>query len=89
MLFCFSLCLYGKFALLLFYTVFLVVQSRSQSQAARDEYAAEIQPAAAGGWDAKLPMQLLLIAGGLGLLVLVRLRKSSMQRLATKSASIP
>ena len=58
------------FALLIVYTVFLVVQSRSQTQAARDEYAAEIKPAAADGWDAKLPVQLLLIAVGLGLLVL-------------------
>ncbi|HRH86994.1 MAG TPA: calcium/sodium antiporter [Rubrivivax sp.] len=58
------------FALLLAYTVFLIVQSRKQTQAARDEYAAEFKPPAAGGWDAKLPVQLLLIAAGLGLLVL-------------------
>jgi len=34
------------FALLLAYTVFLVVQSRRETQAANDEYAAEVQPAA-------------------------------------------
>ncbi|KNZ34325.1 MAG: sodium:calcium antiporter [Methylibium sp. NZG] len=57
------------FALLIVYTVFLVVQSRSESKAARDEYAAEIKPAAAGGWDSRLPVQLLLIVVGLGFLV--------------------
>ena len=52
------------------YTVFLVVQSRRETQAARDEYAAEVKPAKAGAWDDRLPVQLLLIAVGLGLLVL-------------------
>lgn len=52
------------------YTVFLIVQSRRESQAAKDEYAAEVQPASSGAWDARLPVQLLLIAVGLGLLVL-------------------
>lgn len=56
-------------ALLIAYTVFLIVQSRRETKAARDEYAAEFRPAAAGGWDASLPVQLLLIAAGLGLLV--------------------
>lgn len=56
--------------LMVAYTVFLIVQSRRQSQAAQDEYAAEVQPAAGGAWDAKLPVQLLMIAAGLGLLVL-------------------
>lgn len=51
------------------YTVFLIVQSRRQNQAAHDEYAAEVQPAAAGGWDARLPVQLVLVVAGLGLLV--------------------
>jgi cation:H+ antiporter len=46
------------------------VQSRSQTQAARDEYTDSIRPAAAGGWDSRLPVQLLLIAVGLGLLVM-------------------
>jgi cation:H+ antiporter len=58
------------FCLLIAYTVFLIVQSRSQTQAARDEYSNSVQPAATGGWDSRLPVQLLLIAGGLGLLVL-------------------
>ncbi|OSZ67346.1 calcium/sodium antiporter [Hydrogenophaga sp. IBVHS2] len=56
--------------LMVAYTAFLIVQSRRESQAARDEYAAEVQPAASGAWDARLPVQLLLIAVGLGLLVL-------------------
>jgi len=58
------------FALLIAYTVFLIVQSRAETRSAQDEYAAEIKPAVAGGWDAKLPVQLLLIAVGLGFLVL-------------------
>ena len=57
------------FSLRVAYTVFLVVQSRKETQAAKDEYAAEVQPAAKGSWDSSLPVQLLLIAGGLGLLV--------------------
>jgi cation:H+ antiporter len=57
------------FGLMVAYTAFLVIQSRKETQAANDEYAAEVQPAAAGSWDSKLPMQLLLIAGGLALLV--------------------
>ncbi|WP_302174013.1 calcium/sodium antiporter [uncultured Hydrogenophaga sp.] len=56
--------------LMVAYTVFLIVQSRRESQAAKDEYAAEVKPASRGAWDAKLPVQLLLIAVGLGLLVL-------------------
>ncbi|MDP2448998.1 MAG: calcium/sodium antiporter [Polaromonas sp.] len=58
------------FALLISYTVFLIIQSRKETRAAQDEYAAELQPARPGGWDARLPVQLLLIAVGLGLLVL-------------------
>lgn len=57
------------FALLLAYTVFLVIQSRKETQAANDEYAAEVQPAAPGSWDSRLPVQLALMAAGLGLLV--------------------
>ena len=57
------------FALLIVYTVFLVVQSRRETQAAKDEYAAEVKPAEAGAWDDKLPMQLLLIVLGLAALV--------------------
>jgi len=58
------------FGLLVAYTVFLVRQSRRETQAAQDEYAAELTPAARGAWDARLPVQLVLIAVGLGLLVL-------------------
>ncbi len=58
------------FGLLLAYTVFLVRQSRRETQAAQDEFAAEAHPAASGAWDARLPVQLALIAVGLGLLVL-------------------
>ena len=73
------LCLDGKisaidggilFALLIGYTFFLIVQSRRQTKAANEEYAAEITPAAPGSWDSKLPIQILLIAVGLGFLVL-------------------
>ncbi len=56
-------------ALMLAYTGFLIVQSRRETQAAQDEYAAEVQPAATGSWDASLPAQLALIVGGLALLV--------------------
>jgi cation:H+ antiporter len=55
--------------LLVAYTVFLVVQSRRQSQAAQAEYAAEVKPAAAGSWDSGLPVQLVLVVAGLALLV--------------------
>ena len=55
--------------LMVAYTVFLIVQSRRESQAAKDEYAAEVQPAATGAWDSKLPVQLLMIVIGLGFLV--------------------
>lgn len=57
------------FALLLAYTVFLVVQSRRETQAARDEYAGEVRPAEAGAWDDRLPVQLLMIGAGLAALV--------------------
>ena len=57
------------FALLVVYTVFLVVQSRRETQAAKDEYAAEVKPAEAGAWDDKLIAQLALIAVGLAALV--------------------
>lgn len=56
--------------LMVAYTVFLVVQSRRQNAAAHAEYAAEVRPAEPGGWDSRLPVQLLLVAGGLVLLVL-------------------
>ncbi len=57
------------FVLLVSYTVFLVVQSRRETQAAKDEYADEIKPAEAGAWDDRLPAQLLLIGAGLAALV--------------------
>lgn len=56
--------------LLVVYTVFLVVQSRRQSAAEATEYDAELTPAGAGDWDAKLPVQLALIVAGLVALVL-------------------
>ncbi len=55
--------------LLLAYTAFLIVQSRRETRAANDEYAAENRPAAPGAWDSKLPAQLALIASGLVALV--------------------
>jgi cation:H+ antiporter len=58
------------FGLLVAYTVFLVVQSRRETKAAQDEFAQEVQPAAQGAWDSKLPVQLALIAAGLVALVL-------------------
>jgi len=58
------------FGLLLAYTVFLVRQSRAETQAARDEFAAKARPAAPGAWDSRLPVQVALIVVGLGLLVL-------------------
>ena len=57
------------FVLLLVYTVFLVVQSRRETQAAKDEYAEAIQPASAGAWDSHWAAQLGLIAAGLVALV--------------------
>lgn len=57
------------FVLLLSYTVFLIVQSRRETPAVRDEYALEIKPSAAGTWDDRMPAQLLLIGTGLAALV--------------------
>ncbi len=57
-------------AVMVGYTVFLVVQSRKETAAANAEYEQEVKPAAPGSWDSRLPVQLLLIAAGLGLLVL-------------------
>ncbi|TDM08574.1 MAG: sodium:calcium antiporter [Ideonella sp. MAG2] len=58
------------FGSLLAYTVFLVRQSRQESQAAQDEYAEEMPENTPGSWDSKLPVQLLLIVLGLAALVL-------------------
>jgi len=55
--------------LMVAYTAFLIIQSRRESQAAKDEYAAEVKPASVGAWDSRLPVQLLLIVVGLGFLV--------------------
>jgi cation:H+ antiporter len=57
------------FVLLLAYTMFLVVQSRRETRAAKDEYADAIKLAEAGAWDSRLPVQLLLIGAGLAALV--------------------
>ncbi len=57
------------FGLLIAYTVFLVVQSRRETQAAKDEFADEIQPAQAGAWDRHWATQVGLIAVGLLALV--------------------
>jgi len=56
--------------LLVAYTVFLIRQSRRANQGLRDEAASEVARMTAGGWDDKLPAQLVLVVGGLGLLVL-------------------
>ncbi|MFC7461987.1 calcium/sodium antiporter [Hydrogenophaga defluvii] len=60
------------FGLLVAYTVFLVVQSRRQNRESSEptEFDAELPPVNATAWDAKWPVQLALIAAGLGLLVL-------------------
>jgi cation:H+ antiporter len=58
------------FGMLIVYTVYLIVQSRKQSRAAEQEYAAENKPAMHGSWDSKLPVQVALIGAGLFGLVL-------------------
>jgi cation:H+ antiporter len=58
------------FALLLAYSVFLIRQSRAASQAAKDSYEEQFEPRSRSGMSERLPVQLLLIAAGLGLLVL-------------------
>lgn len=57
-------------ALLVVYTVFLILQSRRQTAAVQTEYAQQIHPAEVTAWDRKLWVQVLLIAVGLALLVL-------------------
>ena len=57
------------FGLLIFYVVFLIRQSRRESQAAQDEYAQEFAAPAAAAWDRHWSVQLALIAAGLVLLV--------------------
>ena len=56
--------------LLLFYTVFLIRQSRRESQATQDEYAQEFVTPIANRWDRHWSVHVLLVVIGLGLLVL-------------------
>ncbi len=58
------------FALLVAYTAFLVVQSRRQTQAAKDEFADAVQPAKTGAWDRHWTVQTGLIVAGLAALVI-------------------
>ena len=58
------------FGLLFAYTVFLIRQSRKETQSMKDEYAAEFAAPEVAAWDRHWSVQLLLIAGGLCLLVL-------------------
>jgi cation:H+ antiporter len=58
------------FTLVVAYTVFLILQSRAETRASQQEYVAEFTPAPPGSWDARLPVQLALIAAGLAMLVL-------------------
>ena len=58
------------FGLLIAYTVFLIVQSRKETKDVHNEYAAQVKPAVCGGWDSKLPVQLVLIVVGLAFLVI-------------------
>lgn len=57
------------FGLMLAYTAFLVVQSRRETQAAQQEFADEIRPAAPGAWDSHWAAQIGLIGAGLAALV--------------------
>ena len=57
-------------ALLVGYTVFLIVQSRRESAANAAEFDAELAPAAPNAWDARWPVQVALIGVGLAMLVL-------------------
>ena len=56
------------FGLVVAYTVFLVIQSRRETQATKQEYADEVVPK--GGWDSHWSVQVLLVMTGLGMLVL-------------------
>jgi cation:H+ antiporter len=57
------------FALMVAYTVFLIVQSRRETKAAQEEFAAEVVTPAKGAWDSTVPAQIALIAAGLTALV--------------------
>jgi cation:H+ antiporter len=56
-------------ALLVAYTAYLVVQSRAETQSARDTFAEELPAPAPDAWDARLPVQVALVIAGLALLV--------------------
>ena len=56
------------FALIVAYTVFLVVQARNQAQPVADEFRESL--AAGGRWTSRMPVQFAMIVAGLGLLVL-------------------
>ncbi|MDP1649342.1 MAG: calcium/sodium antiporter [Rubrivivax sp.] len=58
------------FALLIAYTVFLVVQSRAEGQEAQDSFAGDLPASTPGAWGDRVPLQLALIAAGLVGLVL-------------------
>jgi len=58
------------FGSLVSYTVFLVIQSRRETEAAKEEFADEIQPAEPGAWDSHWASQVGLIVVGLTALVL-------------------
>ncbi len=55
--------------LLVAYTVFLIRQSRQETQATKDDYAAGMRHQDAPSWDSKLPVQIGLILAGLVALV--------------------
>ena len=57
-------------ALLIGYTVFLVVQSRRQTRAAQDEYTEAFGPAVTAAWDRSPLVQIGLVLAGLAALVL-------------------
>ena len=57
-------------ALLFAYTAYLVVQSRAETQSARDTFAEELPGPAPGAWDASMPVQVALVVAGLALLVM-------------------
>jgi cation:H+ antiporter len=59
----------GLFALLVGYTIFLIVQSRRETKALTDEYAGESHLATKSSWDDRLGAQLGLIVVGLAALV--------------------
>lgn len=57
------------FLLVIVYTSYLIIQSRRATQATLDEFAEEM-PDSGSRWDAHWSVQVALVAGGIGLLVL-------------------